>query len=99
MKSNVARRSKEEGFTKSRLPTFTHEEIRNIKGTVDLLGLNYYTTELARPTESHNDISSLEADSEVDTFQPDDWLQTSVPLFRVSIREQIIQNSILLLLI
>ncbi|KAK5645955.1 hypothetical protein RI129_004419 [Pyrocoelia pectoralis] len=33
-----------EGFHKSRLPSFSDDEIKYIRGSADFLGLNYYTT-------------------------------------------------------
>ncbi|CAK1543670.1 unnamed protein product [Leptosia nina] len=45
----VAKKSKKEGYKKSRLPAFTREEIEFIKGTYDFYGLNYYTARLASP--------------------------------------------------
>ncbi|XP_013185165.1 myrosinase 1 [Amyelois transitella] len=44
VKRRVAERSKEQGFKKSRLPTFTKEEIVFIKGTSDFYGFNHYST-------------------------------------------------------
>ncbi|KAF2886265.1 hypothetical protein ILUMI_19908 [Ignelater luminosus] len=48
MKKYVARRSKREGFKRSRLPNFTKEEVNYIKGTYDFLGLNHYSTVLTK---------------------------------------------------
>ncbi|XP_023021868.2 myrosinase 1 isoform X1 [Leptinotarsa decemlineata] len=47
VKDRVAMRSKLEGFAVSRLPEFTQEEIKLIKGTYDYLGLNHYATHMA----------------------------------------------------
>ena len=38
-----------QGFANSRLPTFSNEEKDMIKGSVDFLGLNMYTSDLAQP--------------------------------------------------
>ncbi|CAH1106424.1 unnamed protein product [Psylliodes chrysocephalus] len=46
VKDRIAQRSKSQNLTKSRLPSFTREEIAFIKGTQDYLGLNYYYTYL-----------------------------------------------------
>ncbi|KAF6215548.1 hypothetical protein GE061_010304 [Apolygus lucorum] len=46
MRELVDKNSKEEGRTVSRLPYFTEEEIKEINGTVDFFGMNYYTTNL-----------------------------------------------------
>lgn len=42
VKSTVAKRSKAQNYPRSRLPTFTKEEIEYMKGTVDYIGLNHY---------------------------------------------------------
>lgn len=42
VKTTVARRSKAQNYTRSRLPTFTKEEIEYMKGTLDYIGLNHY---------------------------------------------------------
>ncbi|CAH1106423.1 unnamed protein product [Psylliodes chrysocephalus] len=44
VKDRISERSKSQNLTKSRLPTFTQEEIAFIKGTQDYLGLNHYYT-------------------------------------------------------
>jgi beta-glucosidase/6-phospho-beta-glucosidase/beta-galactosidase len=46
VKERVDANSQAEGFTTSRLPKFTSEEINFIKGTYDFMGMNYYTSEL-----------------------------------------------------
>ncbi|XP_052245872.1 lactase/phlorizin hydrolase-like isoform X2 [Dreissena polymorpha] len=43
MKLQVAQKSKEQGLHQSRLPVFTDEEKRLIKGSYDFFGLNQYT--------------------------------------------------------
>ncbi|XP_065212470.1 myrosinase 1-like [Planococcus citri] len=47
MRELVDKRSKEEGRMRSRLPTFTPEEIEEIKGTYDFLAMNHYTSRLS----------------------------------------------------
>ncbi|XP_069695509.1 myrosinase 1-like [Periplaneta americana] len=49
VKERVAENSLNEGFTRSRLPTFTQEEVAYIKGTHDFFGLNHYSTYLGFP--------------------------------------------------
>ncbi|XP_045513943.1 lactase-phlorizin hydrolase-like isoform X2 [Pieris brassicae] len=44
----IATNSKNEGFSFSRLPPFTTEEINFVKGTYDFFGLNYYTSRVVR---------------------------------------------------
>lgn len=39
--------SKKQGFSRSRLPHFTPEEIEMIRGSADFLGLNYYSSYFA----------------------------------------------------
>ncbi|KAJ4446065.1 hypothetical protein ANN_12756, partial [Periplaneta americana] len=44
LKEWVAKKSKAEGYPRSRLPSFTQEEIEMVKGTWDFLAVNHYTT-------------------------------------------------------
>ncbi|XP_077295406.1 myrosinase 1-like [Arctopsyche grandis] len=46
MKEMVAKKSAEQGFQRSRLPTFTPEEVAFVRGASDFFGLNHYTTQL-----------------------------------------------------
>ncbi|GFG30514.1 hypothetical protein Cfor_08137, partial [Coptotermes formosanus] len=48
MKEWLAKKSKEEGYSRSRLPSFTKEEIELVRGTWDYLGLNHYTVYFVR---------------------------------------------------
>ncbi|XP_022125855.2 myrosinase 1-like [Pieris rapae] len=43
------RLSLKQGYKESRLPSFTEEEKKFIKGTADFYGLNYYSSRLIRP--------------------------------------------------
>ena len=54
MIDRVAALSKEQGFTKSRLPKFTQNEIRRIRGTSDFFGINSYTTNLVTKNDYNN---------------------------------------------
>uniref|UniRef100_A0A4W4FLE2 beta-glucosidase n=1 Tax=Electrophorus electricus TaxID=8005 RepID=A0A4W4FLE2_ELEEL len=46
MKNRIRERSFAAGLPKSRLPEFTPEEVKRIKGTYDYFGFNHYTTVL-----------------------------------------------------
>lgn len=46
MIDRIANRSAREGFRRSRLPTFTSEEVNFIKGTSDYFGLNHYSSDM-----------------------------------------------------
>jgi beta-glucosidase/6-phospho-beta-glucosidase/beta-galactosidase len=74
MIDRIAERSKKEGFSKSRLPEFTPEEIEYIKGTFDFLCLNTYTTNLVQWTEDAEiGFPSWEADASVVAYQDASW--------------------------
>lgn len=46
MKKRIENRSRAENFTTSRLPPFSNDEVKFIRGTADFLGLNHYSTRL-----------------------------------------------------
>ncbi|KAJ0171321.1 hypothetical protein K1T71_012871 [Dendrolimus kikuchii] len=76
----MAEKSRNQGYTKSRLPEFTEEEIELCKGTYDFFGLNFYVARLvrlAKPGEQLGpfpigDIPELDVKLEVSP----DWGQT-----------------------
>ncbi|CAG9857451.1 unnamed protein product [Phyllotreta striolata] len=74
VKERVARRSAAQGFPRSRLPVFTEEEQRLVKGTFDFLGLNYYSTLMIRRdpnADPHG--KGYDGDNEVFTYFDDSW--------------------------
>lgn len=62
LRERVDQFSEEEGFTRSRLPYFTQEEIEMIRGSHDFFGLNHYTSRVVtnddgdqgRPSHEHD---------------------------------------------
>ncbi|RZB39140.1 myrosinase 1-like [Asbolus verrucosus] len=51
VKERVDELSQEEGFSRSRLPKFSREEVEYVKGTYDFFGINIYTTFLTKDVE------------------------------------------------
>ncbi|XP_075685341.1 lactase/phlorizin hydrolase-like [Rhinoderma darwinii] len=74
MKSRVRERSLAQGLTKSRLPEFTEEEKKRIKGTYDYFGFNHYTTILASPLNFRESQQSYDADRGVASLTDRSWL-------------------------
>lgn len=75
VKRIIAKKSKEQGFERSRLPVLTAEEMRLLKGSSDFLGMNHYTTSLATPSKLKNLVPSFADDMGVDFSQGKDWVQ------------------------
>jgi len=44
MREMIAEKSADQGFSESRLPTFTAEQMESIKGTVDFVAISHYNT-------------------------------------------------------
>uniref|UniRef100_A0A8D8B648 Lactase-phlorizin hydrolase n=1 Tax=Culex pipiens TaxID=7175 RepID=A0A8D8B648_CULPI len=88
VKDRVQNLSLSQGFPKSRLPTFTPDEIIRIRGSSDFFGLNTYTTRLASKNGDHNlgnyRVPSNEHDTGILlTFDPA-WPTAGVPWLKVS---------------
>ncbi|XP_044269424.1 myrosinase 1-like [Tribolium madens] len=84
MIDRIGERSKKQGFAKSRLPTFTQEEIDYIKGTYDFVALNTYSTNYTAWIEEA-DISdvSYNSDLNVRLFVDDSWEESASTWLRV----------------
>lgn len=85
MIDRIAFRSAKEGYSRSRLPTFTSDEIELVKGTTDFLGVNYYTSYLIADAEEVSfDETSYLADVKVKILRDDSWKETSAEWLRVA---------------
>ncbi|XP_026313554.1 lactase-phlorizin hydrolase-like [Hyposmocoma kahamanoa] len=75
----VAQKSKEQGFSASRLPEFTKEEKTFIRGTYDFFGVNHYTALLvsANDYKSKHRVPSLLDDLDSGVYVPDEWLKSA----------------------
>ncbi|CAG9784227.1 unnamed protein product [Diatraea saccharalis] len=84
MKEKIATKSAEQGFSRSRLPEFTADEIKLLKGSADFLGLNHYTTQIIRQDASATyDVPSFWDDIGGTTYQLDEWESTASPWLKV----------------
>ena len=82
MRELIDKKSALEQSPTSRLPTFEPEWVSRIKGTVDFLGLNYYTANLvtsAPPSE----VKSWGTDSETKRWLNPDWPKSATFWLRV----------------
>ncbi|XP_053605734.1 myrosinase 1-like [Plodia interpunctella] len=76
VKERIARKSAQQGFSRSRLLELSPEEVEYIRGTSDLFALNHYTTRLTYRNESvpgSFEIPSFEDDMEVIRYFLDEW--------------------------
>lgn len=74
MKEHVARHSKAAGFKNSLLPEFSANMSEKLKGTLDYLGVNMYTSFIAKATNKINNESAFWEDCvEADTYQLPSW--------------------------
>lgn len=87
MIDRVAAMSKQQGFKRSRLPQFTHEEIQRIHNTSDFFGINSYTTVLVTRNDRNNSgdfpvPSFLHDMGVIETADPT-WPESGSPWLRV----------------
>lgn len=89
MIDRIEAHSKEQGFHRSRLPTFTYEEIERIRGTSDFFGLNSYTTVLVTRNDRNNSanhpVPGFNHDMGVVESIDTKWTKSSSPWLHVSI--------------
>ena len=89
MIDRIAAMSRQQGYTKSRLPTFTKEEIDRIKGTADFFGINSYTSVLVRKNDRNNTanfpVPSFNHDMGVVESADPDWPKSGSVWLHVSI--------------
>ncbi|CAG5101988.1 Similar to LCT: Lactase-phlorizin hydrolase (Oryctolagus cuniculus) [Cotesia congregata] len=65
MKKRIAEYSAIQGFSQSRLPEFTPEQIQLVKNSADYFGFNFYSAGYFKKIENHNINSSVSADRDV----------------------------------
>ncbi|CAD0205437.1 unnamed protein product [Chrysodeixis includens] len=81
LSERIAKKSAEQGYTRSRLPEFTEEEKAFIKGSADFFGVNHYTTYLVSASVNkldNNPIPSLADDIDVGLVDPEGWPQSDI---------------------
>lgn len=84
MIDRIGNRSKLEGFTKSRLPEFTPEEVEYIKGTADFFGLNHYTSCVVSYIEDYGiGEYNFYTDKSTNVWLDDSWPESASEWLRV----------------
>ncbi|XP_036154835.1 cytosolic beta-glucosidase [Myotis myotis] len=74
VKSQIASMSKKQGYPSSRLPEFTEEEKRMIKGTADFFAVQYYSSRLVKYRENDKGEQGVLRDVEMDIFPDPAWI-------------------------
>lgn len=83
MKNIIKERSLAAGLPKSRLPEFSPEEVKRIKGTYDYFGFNHYTTVLAFPVD-YGKLQHYDADRGAGTIADRTWLDSGSSWLKMS---------------
>lgn len=73
MKDAIQKKSDEENLASSRLPTFSEEEKKMIKGTYDFYGLNYYTTRIISDPACNEQGNRIHPDLDVVSATDPSW--------------------------
>ncbi|EFN86879.1 Lactase-phlorizin hydrolase [Harpegnathos saltator] len=64
MKERIANYSRAQGFSISRLPSFTKKQIDDVRGSADFLGINYYMNDILKAS-SANEITNVSYTNDV----------------------------------
>lgn len=73
MKEQIKSHSIAAGYKKSLLPEFSDKERKSLKGTYDYLGVNMYTSNIAKSVlNKTNDVFWRDC-MDVDYYQPSSW--------------------------
>ncbi|KAL0832750.1 hypothetical protein ABMA28_000925 [Loxostege sticticalis] len=84
VRQRVDNMSLQQGFTRSRLPYFSQEEVEMLKGSSDFFGLNHYTSYLMSPCAGENyQIPSMDDDTGVCLEQHPSWTKPGADWFSV----------------
>ncbi|XP_077295428.1 myrosinase 1-like [Arctopsyche grandis] len=84
MRKIINERSEIQGFKMSRLPAFTTEEIKYIKGTFDYMGINYYTGGVADTSRfNQTKVPSFENDMGFTSRQKVEWEKLIITWIRI----------------
>lgn len=88
MIDRIENHSKQQGFPRSRLPSFTTEEINRIRNTSDFFGINTYTSNWVTRNDRNNSakhpVPSFQHDMGVIETQSDDWPKSGSFWLKVS---------------
>ncbi|XP_072933968.1 lactase-like protein isoform X2 [Epargyreus clarus] len=82
VKEVIAKKSREQGFKRSRLPVLSSEEKQMLKGSADFIGINHYTTNLVKPSKAQYIVPSFNDDVGVELSYRKDWMQAKSPWLR-----------------
>lgn len=86
MKEHISRRSQAAGFKQSVLPRFSSEDSKLLKGSLDFLGVNLYTANVASANVTNQTNSVAWEDCfEAYVYQPSTWKKSVSELIKVRI--------------
>lgn len=72
IKKRIADQSRIQGFATSRMPSFTEEQIRQVRGSADFLGLIYFTYDFLQ-ADTRDPITIPLFDKDVNAFAPQEF--------------------------
>lgn len=86
MKELVKNHSIAAGYKESFLPKFSEKESKLLKGTFDYLGVNMYTSNVAKPAANKTNDVFWKDCMDVDYYQPSSWKSAASPWLKVNLR-------------